>query len=86
MLSKDKDRLAETISFSPCPISHTASFPGAFVKYEQQQLLKVAATGTATSGSGDTSTATPLLTLQIPNSQLLSATGSSHSFRDTVKQ
>lgn len=86
MLSKDEDRLAETISFLPCPISHTASFPGAFVKYEQQQLLKVAATATATSGSSDASRAAPLLTFQIPNLQLLSATGSSHIFRDTLKQ
>lgn len=86
MLTKDEDRLAKTISFLHCPISHTASFPEAFVKYEQQQLLKAAATATTTYGSGDALRAVPLLTFQIPNSQLLNATGSSHSFRDTLKQ
>lgn len=68
MLTKDEDRLAETISFLHCPISHIASFPQAFVKYEQQQLLKAAATATATYGSSDALRAAPLLTFQIPNS------------------
>lgn len=67
MLTKDEDRLAEIIPFLRCPISHTASFPEALVKYEQQQLLKAAATATATYGSGDALRAAPLLTFQIPN-------------------
>lgn len=86
MLTKDEDRLAKTISFFHCPISHTASFPEAFVKYDQQQLLKVAVTAIATYGSGDALKAVPPLTFQIPDSQLLNATGSSCSFRDTLKQ
>lgn len=87
MLTKDEDKLAETISFLPCPISHTtASIPQAFVKYEQQQLPKVAARATATYGSRDASRAALLVTFENPNSQLLNATGSSRSFRDTLNQ
>lgn len=67
MLTKDEDRLAEITPFLRCPISHTASFPEALVKYEQQQLLKVAATATVTYGSGDAWRAAPLLTFQILN-------------------
>jgi len=86
MLTKEEDRLAETISFLHCPVSHTASFPEAFAKHEPQQLLQGAATATATYGSGDASRAAPLLTSQIPNSQLLNGTGSSRSFRHRFKQ
>lgn len=67
MLTKDEDRLAEIIPFLHFPISHTASFLEALVKYEQQQPLEVAATATVTYGSGDALRAAPLLTFQIPN-------------------
>lgn len=60
------------------------AFPKAFVKYKQQ-LWEVATRATTTYGSCDVLGTAPMLTFQIPISQLLNATGSSHSFRDILK-